>query len=293
MRELGINVVRIYHRAAALVSRLLRDCRDARPDHAAVGQARRVPRPGKRSGARSCERCASLWRSMRGHPAIFGYLVGNEIPTTMVRWLGVRRVTEFLETLIRVGREADPNVLFSYASYPPTEYLLPQNVDFYCFNVYLHDQRDFERYLLRLQNLAEEKPLMLGEFGMDTIRHSEEEQAEMLGWHVDSVVRCGLAGTIFFTWTDEWFTGEQEITDWAFGLVKRDRSRKNPFSRCKKNSDRTMPRCRIAISPQTPFVSVIVCSYNGGKTLAECLESLGKIDYPAYEVDPGRRRLDR
>ena len=48
-----------------------------------------------------------------GHPAIFGYLVGNEIPTTMVRWLGVRRVTEFLETLINVGREADPNVRFS------------------------------------------------------------------------------------------------------------------------------------------------------------------------------------
>ena len=90
----------------------------------------------------------------------------------MVRWLGVRRVTEFLETLIRVGREADPNVLFSYASYPPTEFLLPQNVDFCCFNVYLHDQRDFERYLLRLQNLAEDRPLMLGEFGMDTIRHT-------------------------------------------------------------------------------------------------------------------------
>ena len=33
-----------------------------------------------------------------------------------------------------------------------------------------------------------------------------------------------------------------------------------------------------------PFVSVIVCSYNGAKTLAECLESLGKIDYPHYEV---------
>ena len=107
-----------------------------------------------------------------GHPAIFGYLVGNEISSTMVRWLGVRRVTEFVEHLIRVGRATDPNVLFSYASFPPTEYLLPQNVDFFCFNVYLHDQRDFERYLLRLQNLAEERPLILGEFGMDTIRHT-------------------------------------------------------------------------------------------------------------------------
>ena len=31
-------------------------------------------------------------------------------------------------------------------------------------------------------------------------------------------------------------------------------------------------------------MSVIVCSYNGGRTLGACLESLGKLNYPAYEV---------
>ena len=39
----------------------------------------------------------------KGHEAIFGYFVGNEIPTTMVRWLGARRVLEFVEKLIRVA----------------------------------------------------------------------------------------------------------------------------------------------------------------------------------------------
>src|SRR4029453_5979781 len=33
-----------------------------------------------------------------------------------------------------------------------------------------------------------------------------------------------------------------------------------------------------------PFVSVIVCSYNGAPTLAAFLVSLGKLNYPAYEV---------
>src|SRR5439155_453061 len=75
-------------------------------------------------------------------------------------------------------------------------------------------------------NLIEDRPLILGEFGMDTIRHSQDDQAEMLSWHVDSVIKCGLAGTVFFSWTDEWYTGEQEITDWAFGLVTRDRQPK-------------------------------------------------------------------
>src|SRR4029077_13229672 len=164
-----------------------------------------------------------------GHPAILAYLVGNEIAPQMVRWLGVRRVTEFVEHLVNVGRNLDPRPLYSYATYPPTEFLLPQNVDFFCFNVYLHHQLEFERYLLRLQNLAEERPLILGEFGMDTIRHPEEEQAELLSWHVDSVARCGLAGTILFAWTDEWFTGEQEITDWAFGIVTRERKPKKAY----------------------------------------------------------------
>ncbi len=33
-----------------------------------------------------------------------------------------------------------------------------------------------------------------------------------------------------------------------------------------------------------PRVSVIVCSYNGGKTLKDCLESLDRLNYPNYEV---------
>jgi glycosyltransferase involved in cell wall biosynthesis len=189
-----------------------------------------------------------------------------------------------VEKLVRIGRRIDPDVLFSYATYPPTEFLLPQNIDFYCFNVYLHNQRDFERYLLRLQNLTEDHPLMLGEFGMDTIRHSQEEQSEMLSWHIDSVVRCGLAGTIFFAWTDEWYTGEQEITDWAFGLVTRERQPKKAFHalRAKLGQDNAaLPHRPL---PRSPFVSVIVCSYNGAKTLAACLQSLGNLNYSDYEV---------
>lgn len=283
MREIGLNVLRIYHRPPLW---FLDGC-------GAAGMRVLITLPWakhieflreRRHREAVTESVYAAVAEHAGHSAIFGYLVGNEIAPTMVRWLGVRRVTEFIEHLIRVAREANPDVLYSYASYPPTEFLLPQNVDFLCFNVYLHHQREFERYLLRLQNLAEERPLLLGEFGMDTIRHSEEEQAEMLGWHLDSVVRCGLAGTIFFAWTDEWFTGEQEITDWAFGIVTREREPKKSFYALgdKFGKDNgALPRRAL---PQTPFVSVIVCSYNGAKTLAACLESLGKIDYPSYEV---------
>ncbi|MCK9589811.1 MAG: glycosyltransferase, partial [Terrimicrobiaceae bacterium] len=219
-----------------------------------------------------------------GHPAVFGYLVGNEIPTIMVRWLGARQVTEFVERLINIGKEADPRALFSYASYPPTEYLLPQNSDFVTFNVYLHRQEDFERYLARLQNLAEDKPLILGEFGMDTIRHPESEQAEMIRWHVESVVRGGLAGTVIYAWTDEWFRGGQEILDWAFGLVRSDRSKKQAFETVRQlfyGEGSMTSRVRL---PSYPRASVVVCSYNGAKTLGRCLESLKQVAYPDFEV---------
>ncbi len=283
MRQIGLNIVRIYHapprwfldKCTAAGMRVL----------VTLPWAKHIEFLRERSTRKEIAEAIRVAVAAHvGHPAIFGYLVGNEISSTMVRWLGVRRVTEFVESLIQIGRGIDPNALFSYATYPPTEYLLPQNVDFCCFNVYLHNQRDFERYLLRLQNLTGERPLILGEFGMDTIRHSQEEQAEMLSWHVDSVVKCGLAGTVFFTWTDEWFTGGQEITDWAFGIVTREREPKKAFHalRGKLGQDNfALPHWPLSYAP---FVSVIVCSYNGGRTLAACLDSLGKLNYPDYEV---------
>jgi GT2 family glycosyltransferase len=283
MRQVGLNVVRIYH---APPPWFLDRCTSA-------GMRVLVTLPWEKhieflrersTRKQIAETVRDTISKYAGHSAILGYLVGNEISSTMARWLGARRVIEFVEELIRIGRAIDPDALFSYATYPPTEYLLPQNADFCCFNVYLHNQRDFEGYLFRLQNLTGEHPLILGEFGMDTIRHSEDEQAEMLGWHVDSVVKCGLAGTIFFTWTDEWFTGGQEITDWAFGIVTRERRPKKVFYILEEKLGRNNSTLPHRPLPKAPFVSIIVCSYNGGSTLASCLDSLGKLNYPDYEV---------
>jgi beta-galactosidase/beta-glucuronidase len=197
MRDAGVNVVRIYHspprwfldRCAAAGMRVL----------VTLPWEKHIEFLRERSTRKQiAANVRTVVKTHAGHPAIFGYLVGNEISSTMARWLGTRRVIEFVEQLIGIGRGIDPDALFSYATYPPTEYLLPQNSDFSCFNVYLHNQRDFEGYLLRLQNLTGEHPLILGEFGMDTIRHSQEEQAEMLGrndsFHLDGRMVHGRPG---------------------------------------------------------------------------------------------------
>ncbi|MDR2463590.1 MAG: glycosyltransferase [Verrucomicrobiales bacterium] len=220
-----------------------------------------------------------------GHPAVLGFYVDNEMAPDLVRWYGSRRVEEFLNTLIAIVKEADPDALTSYAGYPPTEYLTPWMVDFYSYNVYLHDRDKFAAYLSRLQNIAGEKPLIIGEFGMDTIRHSEDEQAALIEAHFEEVFRGGLAGTTLFSWTDEWFTGGQDITDWAFGLVTRDRRPKKSYLTVSAKTIRPGERlCDKYPLTVTPKVSVIVCSYNGAKTLRGCMEALQQTQYPDFEI---------
>ena len=291
MVDLGINLLRLYHIPPAWFLDL---CREFRLRALiSIPWAEHVEFLNSRAMRRQVvQTIRDGVLKNRGHEAIFGYFVGNEIPTTMVRWLGARRVIQFVEHLIHVARQADPRPLYSYASYPPTEFLLPSNVDFYSFNVYLERQLDFERYLARLQNLADDKPLIMGEFGLDTIRKGEPMQADVLDWHLDCVVRGGAAGTIFFSWTDEWFTGGFEVTDWAFGLVMRDRVPKLAFDRLRqKLLGQTSISQRVGLKSY-PRASIIVCSYNGGKTLKDCLESLDLLNYPDYEivlVDDGSR----
>ena len=43
-------------------------------------------------------------------------------------------------------------------------------------------------------------------------------------------VRVGAFGFVVFAFTDEWHTGGSEITDWAFGLVTRERQPKQAFA---------------------------------------------------------------
>ena len=148
-------------------------------------------------------------RVCAGHPALFAYSVVNEIPPDIVRWSGTRAVAEFIDELADVARVADPGCLCTFANYPPTEFLRPQNLDFLCFNVYLHHRQPFRNYLARLQMIAEGRPLVLGEFGMDTQREGETAQAELIAWQIEYAFRGGLAGAVAFTFTDDWYRNGQ------------------------------------------------------------------------------------
>jgi cellulose synthase/poly-beta-1,6-N-acetylglucosamine synthase-like glycosyltransferase len=211
---------------------------------------------------------------------IFAFSLGNEIRSDIVRWHGPRAVSRFLGDLYEIGKSITPDSLFTYSNYPSAEYLDLSFLDLICFNVYLHREPDFRRYLTHLMSATGERPLVLSETGMDTIREGEEHQAELLRWQARAAFELGLAGFIVFAFTDEWHTGGAEITDWAFGLVTRDRIAKRAFSAVGEVFRTPLP----PPLSRFPKVSVVVPAYNAAATLGECLDSLARLNYPDYET---------
>src|SRR5437879_11605789 len=62
-------------------------------------------------------------RECAGHPSLLCYALGNEIPSTMARWLGRRKIERYLKRLYRVIKEEDPDGLVTHVNYRTTEEL--------------------------------------------------------------------------------------------------------------------------------------------------------------------------
>src|SRR5690349_6668183 len=233
IRELGANVIRIYHvpakwfldLAAQHNLKLLIDIPWNR--HLCFldsAEYRAQAREAVRRAVLSCAR----------HPAVFALSIANEIPSDIVRWSGPKAVANFLDELIAEAKRADPDCLCTFTSYPPTEFLCPRSTDFVCFNVYLHDRQPFRNYLARLQMLADSKPLVLGEFGIDSLREGEARKCEILQWQIEDAFRAGLAGAVVYSFTDDWWKDGRQIDDWQMGVTTVSREPKDSFRTVQK-----------------------------------------------------------
>jgi GT2 family glycosyltransferase len=242
-------------------------------EHVAFLDDRRLARQIVKRVRRDAATCA-------GHPALLCFAVGNEIPASIVRWHGGRRIERFLDRLCSAVRGVDPEALLTYVNYPSTEYLELPFLDLVCFNVYLESPERFPAYLARLHNIAGERPLIIAELGLDSLRNGEHVQASVLERQVRAAYASGCAGAFVFSWTDEWRRGDVEVEDWNFGLVDR--------RRCPKPALGAVARAFAATPRETPStcprISVVVCSHNGGATIGSCLDALSRIEYPDYEV---------
>ena len=132
IREANANLLRVYHPPAKWFLDLAAEHKlkvlvdipwnkhlcflDSRDDQARAREAVR----------RAVYACAR-------HPSVFGFSVANEIPPDIVRWSGARAVADFIDELVHVAREVDPECLCTFTNYPPTEFLRPESLDFVCF----------------------------------------------------------------------------------------------------------------------------------------------------------------
>jgi glycosyltransferase involved in cell wall biosynthesis len=214
------------------------------------------------------------------HPAVLCFALANEIPATIVRWFGRRRIERLILQLSQVARQEDPHGLLTYVNYPSTEYLQLPFLDLCTYNVYLESSERLKAYLARLQNIAGDRPLVMGELGLDSVRNGEGTQAASVSTQVRTAFAAGCAGAFVYAWTDEWHRGGEDVEDWAFGLTRRDRSPKLALAA----AERAFEAVPFPRDLPWPRVSVVVCSYNGARTLRDCLDGLLALDYPNYEV---------
>lgn len=279
MAEYGINAVRVY----TVPPRWLLDVAQRHGLRVMIGLPweEHITFLDNKKQAQDIERRVREGvRASTGHPALLCYTIGNEIPASIVRWFGHRRIEAFLERLYKAAKEEDPEALVTYVNFPTTEYLQLPFVDFVSFNVYLETQEKLEGYLARLQNLAGDRPLVMAEVGLDSLRNGQEKQASTLEWQIRVTFAAGCAGMFVFAWTDEWHRGGFDIEDWDFGLTDRNRQPKQSLEMIRK------AYAEVPFAPDLPWpsISVVVCSYNGARTIRDCLQGLRKLDYPNYEV---------
>src|SRR6266699_1946450 len=219
-------------------------------------------------------------RACAGHPAVLCYTIGNEIPASIVHWQGRRKLERFLERLYFAAKAEDPEGLVTYVNYPSTEYLQLSFLDFACFNVYLESQTSLDAYLARLHNIAGDRPLVMAEMGLDSLRNGEAVQAQVLDWQIRTSFAAGCAGAFVYAWTDEWFRGGGEVEDWNFGITDRNRGTKPALAAVRQ----VFTEVPFMEDVPWPRVSVVIFSHNGARTIRDSLEGLKKLAYPNYDV---------
>jgi glycosyltransferase involved in cell wall biosynthesis len=237
--------------------------------------SRRVAREARQEVLAAAQRVA-------GDPRILGLSLGNEVPADVLRWHGIDTVANTLNDLVGIVREEDPSRLVTYANYPTAEYLPLESIDFLMFNVFLERREDFRRYLTKLQHLAGDRPLVLGEMGIPAGDEpdGERQQAEVLDWQLRTGIERGVAGSCVFQWTDEWWVGGAPVTGWGFGLTREDRTQRPALHVASRWNWRTVRDLDF----NWPSISVVICAHNAAATLDECLRHTCALDYSELEI---------
>jgi hypothetical protein len=195
---------------------------------------------------------------LRSKPALLAWLLGNEVPGQVLQSRGEAPIVAGLRELYSAVKAADPSHPVSHANWPPARRLDLSFLDFVCFNVYPLWPPEvaamgFGRFIETvLRPIAGDKPLLISEFGANTIEAGDDGQARLVRDSWRDLIRAGAAGGVVFEFADEWWKNydnpahpgdwwtrvpapDDELTqdqdpEETYGLVRADRTPKLAMS---------------------------------------------------------------
>jgi glycosyltransferase involved in cell wall biosynthesis len=215
------------------------------------------------------ERVATL----RGCPALIGYLLDCPIDPDTVRSHGLDMLRARLSRIIAAIREDGAPKLVGLKHRAGTIGLALHNEDFVYAIIPPLAPQELRSSIIRLHNLAEARPVVL-EFA-SVLADQDDVIAYAFG--------LGAAGVVAQAPRRDQ-SSSKLLMDGFLSFKPLDASELMPFLALNGSCP---PK-----PAWTPKVSVIVCAYNAERTMRQCLESLRKLDYPNFEViivDDGSR----
>jgi hypothetical protein len=197
-------------------------------------------------------------KQVRGKPALLAYLLGNEVTGDALQSRGDGPIVAGLRDLFTGIKAVDVDHPISHANWPPARHLNLSFLDFISFNVYPLWPPEvvamgFGKYVDSvLRPIAADKPLLISEFGANTIEAGEDGQARLIRESWDGLLRADAAGGIVFEFADEWwknYNNPARPGDWwtrlpasddelrhdddpeeTYGIVNADRTLKPAFA---------------------------------------------------------------
>jgi GT2 family glycosyltransferase len=232
-------------------------------------------------------------RALRMKPALLAWILGNEIPSAVLDVTGPDAVTGALEDLYRRVKALDPRHPISHSNWVTTKDLELHFFDFASFNVYpLWPPQvvalGYDGYIRKvLRPIVRNRPLVITEFGVNTLEAGEEGQGTILARTWQALRTTDAAGGVVMEFADEWwknYDNPRHARDWwdraraaddelrhdedpeeYYGLVTADRRPKpafavvqRMFSKEAAASARVVPAIIVIVLAQTSLIAWVV-----------------------------------
>lgn len=150
-------------------------------------------------------------RELHWKPALLAWLVGNEVPNWVLDKHGAKPVEAFLQDLYLSIKTVDREHPITHSNWPTAKDLNLEFLDVISFNVYpLWPPQvvamGMGAYIQEvLQPIAGNKPLLITEFGANSLEAGAAGQARLIKESWAALKQAGAAGGVVFEFADEWW----------------------------------------------------------------------------------------